>query len=347
LKKGQNNLTNAIIDWYSREKRPLPWRENTTPYHVWLSEIILQQTRVAQGLGYFMRFLERFPTVEHLAAANEEDVLKIWEGLGYYSRARNLHKTARLITKQNSFPTSYDQWLEMPGVGPYTAAAIASICFNEPKPVLDGNVFRVVSRLFGVKDNIAKPASRRVFLAILQELIPHTIPGEFNQGIMELGALCCTPYTPHCPECPVRPFCYAYKQGNPLLYPVKVQPVKIQHRYFHYMVFVHQQTVAMHKRGSGDIWQGLYDFHLLENDQERLEEPPGEYNARLQKISKPFLHLLSHQKISAVFYKLEIEDRDRFDNLVNNFGLIPIHEEDIVTLPKPKLIVNYLKRGFF
>ena len=342
----ENNFTNTIKDWYNRHKRDLPWRKKKDPYRVWLSEIILQQTRVAQGLPYYLNFIEKYPTVFDLASAPEQDVMKTWEGLGYYSRARNLLAAAKTVvnTHNGKFPDNYKDLLTLRGVGPYTAAAVASICFDEAVPVIDGNVFRVISRVFGVDHDIALASSRKVFEKILNELIPQDNPGDFNQGLMEMGALVCTPGMPDCPSCELREFCFAFKHGSQTSLPVKKKKTRVRQRTFHYYVWEHQGKLAMKKRNSGDVWEGLYDFHLEEDDDLIANEPHEHYNTTGQKTLE---HVLSHQKIKATFYHQKVDDPAFFNEILEKYQLSAFSPDEVLNLPKPKLIVNYLNRVNF
>ena len=255
-----------IRDWYHSHKRPLPWRETTDPYQIWVSEIILQQTRVIQGMDYYLRFLAKFPDLECLARADEDEVLKIWQGLGYYSRARNMHAAARYIynNKEGIFPSTYPGILELKGVGPYTAAAVASLAFGEPRAVVDGNVHRVLSRLFGIEE---AQGGYRISSRIAKEaekLLDQEDPGTHNQAIMELGAMVCTPAQPDCRECPVQNHCVANLQNRTAELPVRSRPVPKRRRYFHYLVVQNGNGIWIGPRKEKDIWQGLYEFPLIE-----------------------------------------------------------------------------------
>jgi len=339
-------ISSSLIAWYSGAKRDLPWRIGGNPYHIWLSEIILQQTRVNQGLPYFERFVSQYPTVQDLARAPEQEVLRLWQGLGYYSRARNLHKAAKVVHEQynNAFPNHYVELIKLPGVGPYTAAAIASIAFNEAVPVLDGNVYRVISRLYQIEDDISQPATRKVFTKVLEELIPDEEPGDFNQGLMELGALICSPQNPKCYQCPLSEFCEARSMKSQHKFPVKKKKVKVRNRNFHYLCFQHGEHFALQERTKKDIWQGLYQFLLQEEEQFSIEAFVEENisGAEVQSVSEPFKHILTHQRIHATFYKIMVEDESDFHSLIRKYALRPYTYEQMLNLPKPKLLVNYL-----
>ena len=257
-----------LLEWYENNRRPLPWRDTKDPYRIWLSEIILQQTRVNQGLDYYLRFVNRWTTVGELAAASEDDVLKEWQGLGYYSRARNLLKAARQVMEQfgGLFPTKYRDLIFLKGVGPYTAAAIASFSGNEAVAVVDGNVYRVLSRLFDIGTPIDSTEGRKLFSNLATRILDPKEPGKHNQAVMELGALVCTPVSPRCEACPLQEKCLARAQGTIPGRPVKQGKVKVRNRWFNYLVFKYGDTLWVHRRGKGDIWQGLWEYVNVESD---------------------------------------------------------------------------------
>ncbi|PKV62509.1 A/G-specific adenine glycosylase [Pontibacter ramchanderi] len=347
-------FADTIIGWYQRHKRALPWRETTDPYLIWLSEVILQQTRVAQGLPYFQRFAEAYPTVQQLAAAPQDEVLRLWQGLGYYSRARNMHHTAQQIVQEHSgvFPSKYEGLLKLRGVGSYTAAAIASFAFREKVAVLDGNVFRVLARVFGLSEDIAAPSSRKVFQQLANELIPAEAPDTFNQAIMEFGAIQCTPVMPDCLFCPLQQSCFAFTHGLVQELPVKSKAKAARQRFFHYLVFAHEGEYYMRKRMSGDIWEGLYDFYLHESDTKALdinrllkelnEAGIAVHENHLLPPRKEYKHVLSHQKITARFYLVRLDSR-LSEEILQEARLAPYSSEKIEALPKPILINSYLK----
>ncbi len=263
------NFHNILIKWYLQNKRDLPWRKTVDPYQIWLSEIMLQQTRVVQGMPYFFSFIKEFPTVKDLADAREEKVLKLWQGLGYYSRARNLHKTAQYISNDLNgiFPDSYKELLKLKGVGEYTAAAIASFSYNEPVPVVDGNVFRVLARYFDIESDIAVPATKKEFAALAQELMPKDNPALFNQAIMEFGALQCVPKSPECSVCVFNESCAALQKGKVNMLPVKSKKLKVTNRYFNYLILEDVLgNTLIQKRTQKGIWHNLYEFPLLETE---------------------------------------------------------------------------------
>lgn len=339
------------MHWYSVEKRDLPWRKEKNPYHIWLSEIILQQTRVAQGLPYFERFIRNYPTVGDLAKASEQEVLKDWQGLGYYSRARNLQKAALQIVNEweGNFPATYDELKRLKGVGPYTAAAIASIAFNEPVSAVDGNVYRVLSRLFGIKEPIDQRKGQKQFKKLADHLLYQEDPGEYNQALMEFGALQCVPVSPDCNACVFQPDCVAFKQQEVAILPIKVSKVKVTTRHFNYVVFQRVGGIYMHLRKAGDIWQGLYDFPvfeavgLLESEEiialikQNFQLSENEFI--VQSVLGPFLHILTHQRIHAKFWLVQI-----FHNLHHkDINFVPLSGLD--KIPLPRLIETVLKQN--
>ena len=259
------NFSKLLIDWYLSNQRELPWRKTKNPYHIWLSEIMLQQTRVAQGLPYYLRFTEEFPTVFDLAEASEEKVLKLWQGLGYYSRARNLHFTAKEIVKnhQGQFPSDYHQLLKLKGIGSYTAAAITSFAFNQPYAVVDGNVIRVLSRVFGIEIPYDSVTGKKRFQQLAQELLIKNKPGMYNQAIMEFGALQCKPKSPNCSICPMQDFCIAYQAMEVHAFPVRSKKIKVKERFLHFLMIQTDNGICIGKRKSG-IWNGLYEFPFFE-----------------------------------------------------------------------------------
>ncbi len=346
-------FTSNIIRWYYSNKRSLPWRKTTNPYYIWISEIILQQTRVSQGLPYYQKFVTSFPTVEDLANANEQDVLSLWQGLGYYSRARNMHKCAKLITSEyeSQFPSSFNQLLKLPGIGPYTAAAITSLAFNNPSPVVDGNVYRVLARVFGIKNNIADAKSFKLFFEYSEGLIDKKNPGIYNQAVMELGATVCAPQNPTCHICPIEETCFAREHKKQKELPVKIKKVKKRNRYFTYLVLEHQGKLAMTKRVGKGIWEGLFEFYLIESIKnvptDELEDnllsallKQGAIIAEEKQLAK---HILSHQTIYSSFLKLELKNEAAWHATLNKNELVLYSKLEIEALPKPVLISNYLK----
>lgn len=336
-------FSEKVVEWYEEHKRELPWRLTTDPYKIWLSEVILQQTRVSQGLPYYLKFVNAFPTVEALAAAEEPKVLRLWQGLGYYSRARNLLKCARLVVQnfEGRFPGNYVLLKSLPGIGEYTAAAIASIAYNEAVAVVDGNVYRVMSRYFGIADDISIPKTKQNFAALANQLVLTQPPATYNQAVMEFGAMVCTPAGPRCDECCLSPHCFAFRKGLQQELPVKGRKTKTRRRYFYYLVLQKGRGCLMRERGSGDIWQGLYDFPVIEKPRsvslKKLSAEFPELAGFQAEISPVYKHVLSHQTIFARFIALHGEN-----GLSHGFdGRIYSHKQ-IAELPKPVLISKYL-----
>ena len=345
-------LQELLASWFETHKRVLPWRTDPIPYHVWLSEIILQQTRVNQGLNYFLRFIGRWPSLPDLAAATEEEVLKMWQGLGYYSRARNLHQCARQVMERHGgeFPADYEPLRQLQGVGDYTAAAIASIAFDLPHAVVDGNVYRVLSRLYDIDTPINKREGVKLFAALADELLDRRHPGRHNQALMEFGALHCLPSNPDCPHCPLQAHCLAFARQTVAQRPVKEHKTRIRTRYFHYLVLTtDNHKVCLHKRGPRDIWQNLYDFPCVESDKNlEIEEilrhetflslTAGK-NFSIRRISPKYTHKLTHQTIIATFFEIKI---DGFLSPIPTKDILLAAENDLGDFPVPKLIDNYL-----
>ncbi|MCE7922387.1 MAG: A/G-specific adenine glycosylase [Haliscomenobacteraceae bacterium CHB4] len=309
-----------LFSWFARHQRPLPWKGEDDPYKIWLSEIILQQTRVEQGLPYYQKFVAKYPDIKALAAAPEDEVLKLWEGLGYYSRARNLRATAKFIAgeRNGKFPDTYETIRALKGVGDYTAAAIASFAFNLPHAVLDGNVFRVLARYFGIETPTDTPAAKKEFASLAQELLDPARPGEFNQALMDFGATHCTPSQPKCPACPMQPHCVAFRQKKVALLPVKSKTLEKKDRYFVYLVAYFQGSTFVRKRTGKDIWQNLWEFPLLElpefpadnRDLEllmRKEFHPSQAVSEI-RYSKPYRQTLTHRLVTAVFCEIFFPD---------------------------------------
>ncbi|XOV95375.1 MAG: A/G-specific adenine glycosylase [Bacteroidota bacterium] len=341
-------MSSSLISWYSKAKRDLPWRKTKNPYNVWLSEIILQQTRIDQGLPYYLRFVESFPSVHDLANASEDTVLKHWEGLGYYSRARNLHATAKLISMEYKgvFPNSYKALLQLKGIGPYTAAAIASICFLEPVPVIDGNVFRFISRFYDIEDDISQPKTRKIFWDLLCDIISHEHPGEFNQAVMEYGATVCKP-SPECGACAFTQECFAFQHKKQRLLPVKKTKPNITEKFFHYFIIECDGNFLMKKR-QASIWKGLFEFLLIEGQKNLSKNafPLDTKRAKLIQKDGKFKHLLTHRILWITFYHFSV-DKKYFKELMNLFDLQAYSYEEVLTLPKPKSIINYLEQVGF
>ncbi|NMH27029.1 A/G-specific adenine glycosylase [Flavobacterium silvaticum] len=337
------DFANRLIHWYLQNKRELPWRKTNDPYRIWLSEVMLQQTRVAQALPYYFSFTSNFQSIEELAAADEEKILKLWQGLGYYSRARNMHGTAKAIVSgyNAKFPDSYAGLLHLKGIGPYTAAAVASFSYNECVPVVDGNVYRVLSRYFGVETDIASSSARKEFTQLASELIPKDKPALFNQAIMEFGALQCVPKNPDCTKCPLNDSCIALQKNKVSALPVKSKKQKITERFFNYLVVndSNHKTMLVKREGKG-IWQNLYEFPLVETH--KTAEPEAIYDAI--KLPNPILsiretnrkevlHKLSHQHLHVKFWDVEVEG-----NLENGISAQEIHD-----FPVPVVLEKFIE----
>ena len=341
------SFSNSLIHWYLQNKRNLPWRNTTDSYTIWLSEIILQQTRVAQGTPYFEAFISRFPTVFDLAKANEEEVLKLWQGLGYYSRARNLHATAKYVVDQLNgvFPTSYNELIVLKGIGEYTAAAIASFSANENVAVLDGNVYRVLARYFNVHNDISNPSTKKIFQELAKEVLPKENAHIYNQAIMEFGALQCVPKSPNCSLCIFSDSCAALQHNTVSFLPLKSKKTKVTNRYFNYLVFEDLNgNSTVNQRTEKGIWQNLYEFPVIENDSVVIEEEIiASINERYSEITKikflpafDVIHKLSHQKLHIQFVKVSLNS-----NLSNG---LPLYE--LKKLPFPIVIHNFIERYF-
>lgn len=340
-------FSNSLLHWYLQNKRDLPWRNTNNPYPIWLSEIMLQQTRVAQGMPYFLSFMEAFPTVFDLAKADEEQILKLWQGLGYYSRARNMHKTAQIIAfdLNGNFPNNYNDLLKLKGIGEYTAAAIASFAFNEVVPVVDGNVYRVLARYFDVETDIASSSARKEFTALAKELIPNDNPALFNQAIMEFGALQCVPKNPNCEICIFNSSCAALQKKKVAELPVKLKKTKVTDKFFNYLIFLDDsETTLINKRTEKGIWHNLYEFPIIETENEMdfdvLSKLVHENYSDLEikDISiyndNQIIHKLSHQKLHINFYKVEVSKK------LNN----GIELDSLRNYPFPIVIYNFIEK---
>jgi A/G-specific adenine glycosylase len=344
-----NGFSSLIISWYNKHKRDLPWRNTRDPYLIWLSEIILQQTRVDQGMPYYLRFAKKYPTVKHLAKAPEKDVMKLWQGLGYYSRARNLHATAKFISRElnGKFPLSFNGLIQLKGIGQYTAGAIASFAYGEAKPVVDGNVYRILSRYFGIYTPIDSPAGKKEFYTLAGELLDKNDPGTFNQAIMEFGAVQCRPRSPECTLCPLKNSCYAFSKNKADQLPVKEKKAKVTQRYLNYLVVRSKGKLLLHHRQGNDIWKGLYDFpHVETVRQSRAEKVLASKETRailgknkfiVRKVSPVFRHVLSHQTIFATFIEIET------NAFLKSTPYIQVPEKRLKTYAIPRLVDRYLK----
>ncbi|MGQ8337695.1 A/G-specific adenine glycosylase [Sunxiuqinia sp. A32] len=348
---GKNSdFARKMIQWYTINKRELPWRQTSDPYYIWLSEIILQQTRIEQGLSYYLRFTERYPDVFKFANAPEDDILKLWQGLGYYSRARNMHTAAKRICKEFSgnFPKSYKELLSLKGVGEYTAAAIASIAFNLPHAVVDGNVYRVLSRIFGIYDPINTSLGKKTFQELATTLLDERQAGNYNQAIMEFGALHCKPQNPKCEECPFIETCHAYNNKSIKNLPVKKGKTKVVDRYFNYIIIKYDDFTFLNKRSEDGIWKNLFEFPLIETDEQvdldilipDLEKLLGNNSVLIEHISNWNKHILSHQRIHYRFLTLRINEEKKF-----TVDLIKVNKKDIFKFAVPKLIERELNNN--
>lgn len=344
-------ISNTLIKWYLTNKRALPWRETRDPYIIWISEIILQQTRVAQGMDYFYRFIERFPDVTALATADEDEVLKYWQGLGYYSRARNLHAAAQMVMNEyeGKFPSSYKNVLSLKGIGEYTAAAIVSAAWGQPYAVVDGNVYRVLSRLFALDTPIDSTKGKKEFAQLATKLLNPAEARLHNQAIMEFGALQCVPQKPDCDSCVLQAKCLAYAFNAVQSLPVKQHKAKTRNRYFHYFHIVYDNTTWIHRRTSGDIWTGLYEFPLIETDEptdfatlqqsgafRRLFDDAGEMRITIRRPKEK--HILSHQILDITFYRVEIEKKT-----ATLTSYLPVRREELDMYAVPRIIHLYLE----
>jgi len=327
------NFSKTLISWYKQNKRELPWRDEPNPYKIWVSEIILQQTRIAQGWDYYLRFVERFPAIADLATSSEDEVLKYWQGLGYYSRARNLHAGAKYImdVHKGIFPDNHADILKIKGVGEYTAAAIASMAFQLPFPAIDGNVYRVLTRIFGIDTPIDTTAGKKEIAKLAMQLIDIKRPGIFNQAIMDFGALQCTPNSPKCEDCCFSFSCIAKKQNLTALLPVKLQKTNIKTRYFYYLHLIENKKTYICKRSAKDIWQGLYEFPLIESEKALSQEEILGHSFTVallkncqwavKRISPVYKHQLSHQTIFGQGIVVEIHKG------------VPFVEKNVLSIP--------------
>ncbi|MDR2913661.1 MAG: A/G-specific adenine glycosylase [Tannerella sp.] len=341
-----------LQEWYGRNKRDLPWRHTKDPYLIWISEVIMQQTRVAQGLDYYNRFVGRFPDIQSLAEAGQMDVLKYWQGLGYYSRARNLHEAAKdMMSRHNgTFPVQYSDILALKGVGEYTAAAIASFAWNQPYPVIDGNVYRVLGRLFAVTTPIDTGKGKSEYRELATLLMPPDRAGVHNQAVMEFGALQCIPQNPDCRQCPLVDSCMGYASGNPQQYPVKQNKTKTRDRFLNYFFITCDSHTYLHHRTGKDIWEGLYEFPLIETevpmDFAGIKEESA-FHQLFRTTGQPFIsvegnsvkHVLSHQILHTTFYSVEVQKENA---ALKKYLKIPLSALD--KYPFPKLISIFLDR---
>lgn len=344
--KGSHPVSKKLIAWYKTHRRELPWRDISDPYRIWLSEIILQQTQVVQGLSYYLKFAEHFPTISDLADAPEDTVMRLWQGLGYYSRARNLHAAAKHVKEkhQGIFPATYEEIRALKGVGDYTAAAVASFAYGLPHAALDGNVYRVLSRLFDLHTPINSTNGKKEFQLLADELLDEKRAALHNSAMMEFGALWCKPQNPKCENCPVQEHCMAFKNGTVDLLPVKDKAVKIRNRYFHYIILNYKDSVYIQKRTKKDIWQNLYEFYLIETENPAPEElilnDPGlrklAGSFEVQKITALKKHILSHQHLFGTFYEIRLKKAPEAT------GLTAVKRDGLMHYGLPQLLIKYL-----
>lgn len=347
------SFSRLLLRWHRQSNnRQMPWKGEKDPYRIWLSEIILQQTRVEQGMSYYHRFVAAFPTISHLAKAPDEKVFKLWEGLGYYSRCRNLLATARFIQKEykGRFPSSYEEILALKGVGPYTAAAISSFAFQLPYAVVDGNVYRVLARYFGIATPIDSTAGKKAFSALAASLLDTRSPGEYNQAIMDFGAVVCKPVAPHCPGCPLKKQCVAYASGRTAELPEKEKKTAVRKRWFYYLLLEHQNRFAIRQRTMKDIWQDLYEFPLVETEKEtpvqdilRLAEENKWFerrNMEVVSVSPRLRQQLSHQVIAGKFIHLRTDRKIKGEP-----GWKWVEKKEWKRFAFPQFINQYLKKS--
>ena len=329
------NFAATLLQWFKNNGRSLPWRETKDAYAIWLSEVILQQTRIVQGMSYWERFMAQWPTVNDLAAATENEVLKAWQGLGYYSRARNLHTAARQVVELGRFPQTFKELKTLKGVGDYTAAAIASIAFGEPVAVVDGNVYRVLSRYYGIDTPIDSTEGKKEFQALAQSLLPINEPADYNEAIMDFGATQCTPNSPHCSACPLCETCVAFREQRINELPVKSKKVKQRERHFTYLYIEYEGKIAIHQRGAGDIWQGLWEFPQEEH---LTSSEDSAWKTEAQLLQKGVKHILTHQILLADIYLWQPTRRPQLPS-----EFIWIEKQDLENYALPRLIEILLK----
>ena len=327
-----NPFTTALLQWYENHGRDLPWRHTTDPYPIWLSEVILQQTRIAQGTAYWERFMKQFPTVESLATASEDEVLRLWQGLGYYSRARNLHAAAKQIVATGGFPNNYEEIRRLKGVGDYTAAAIASFAFGLPHAAIDGNAYRVLARYYGIETPINTTTAKKEFAALAQQLLPSDRAADFNQAMMDFGATLCTPSSPQCSECPLAEGCDALHTHRTQVLPIKQKTVKMATRHFTFIYIRCQGETAIMRRPAGDIWQGLWQPLLIEDEKNVDTVLSGlRKSGQLTLLARGVKHVLTHRIIMADFYLLESPMKP---SLPDGYRWIPEDQIDRYALPR-------------
>ena len=344
---GNKQFSNTLIMWYLLNKRDLPWRKTKDPYFIWLSEIILQQTKIAQGSSYYLKFIDHFDDISQLANADEEKILKLWQGLGYYSRARNLHHTAQYISDHLNgvFPGDYSDLIKLKGIGDYTASAILSICYNKPHATVDGNVYRVLARYFGVSTPINSPKGIKEFKELAQLMLDHKKPGTHNQAIMEFGAMVCKPKNPNCNVCLLKNSCFALQKNTIKDLPVKTNKVKVKNRFFNYLIVDNKKQTLIQQRTGKGIWKNLFEFPLFESASkieaadliytDLFKKIIGEKKYTLKKFNtSQVIHKLTHQKLYTTFWIIEIEEEIEDGILWQNFDNFAV----------PTLIQNFIDK---
>jgi A/G-specific adenine glycosylase len=355
MKSQTNNFSKQLLKWYATNKRDLPWRKTKDPYKIWLSEIMLQQTRVNQGLPYYLKFIERFPTVQLLAGANVQTVLKLWQGLGYYSRARNLHETAKHVVRNldGKFPSTYSELIKLKGIGEYTAAAISSIAYSEHRAVVDGNVERVLSRYLGIKENIHSPVGKKKHAEMALKFLSNHSPRDFNQAIMDFGALQCVPVNPVCTSCPMKKSCVAYLKNKVGEFPVRKIKPQIRNRYFDYFIINKGSNIYLRKRTANDIWKSLYDFPIVES-RKHLPLASLIKNNSAEKIlkginltdifgnSRVYVQKLSHQILYVRFWRVNAKK----GYALKLPGVVKAGRKSLSRFPLPKVIETYVNEQF-
>ena len=348
----KNNFSTILLEWFSTNARSFPWKETKDPYLIWLSEIILQQTRVDQGLAYYQKFSKKYPTVKKLANTSNDELMKLWEGLGYYSRARNLHLAAKYIVEEcdSIFPNEYKKILKLKGVGPYTAAAISSFAFDLPHAVVDGNVYRVLSRYFGINAAIDSTKGKKIFSTLAQQLLTKNSPGTYNQALMDFGSIQCSPKKPSCSDCPFQLDCFAFQNNEINNLPRKEKKIKKRTRYFNFIIINNEEEVFLQKRTEKDIWRDLYQFPLIENEvlinsfeelkaHKNWEKNFPQIRIELNHVSQIFKQVLTHQTIIAQFWQVQISDKKNIDKL----DFIKVLRKNLKTFAFPKIIDKYLQ----
>ncbi|MCQ2285684.1 MAG: A/G-specific adenine glycosylase [Bacteroidales bacterium] len=340
-------FSEELLRWYAENRRDLPWRNTNDPYKIWVSEIILQQTRVMQGMDYYFRFLQRFPTVKSLAEAPQEDVLKIWQGLGYYSRARNMQEAAQTIMRVHNgqFPSNMVELRQLKGIGEYTASAIASFAYQQPYPAVDGNVFRIICRFFGIFENIALSSTKKIITQKASELISHDHPDDFNQAMMDFGSLQCTPKSPKCENCPLANECFAFQNDKVDALPVVIKNINIKQRFFHYFFFAFNHSTYIKQRIDNDIWKGLFELPMIESDSKNIDFELVKSTFGLsESITEKHLfwevkHQLSHQTIFADFFVISLDTKPK---KMKEYKQVSISQ--LTTFPMMKIMAEFIDK---